>query len=91
MLYLGTKISVNIISDFLGKLLKLYLAFGNTEIHLENMFNIPGGQLVNSDFLPDININQRDKTVKINGEKGTLTYEKNAEFIFICFFIDYYS
>ena len=43
-------------------------AFAN---HLENMFNIPGGQLVNSEFLPDININQRDKTVKINGEKGT--------------------
>ncbi|MCT7567409.1 Ig-like domain-containing protein [Aliarcobacter butzleri] len=39
--------------------------------HLENMFNIPGGQLVNSDFLPDIKVNQRDKTVKINGERGT--------------------
>ena len=43
-------------------------AFAN---HLENMFNIPGGQLVNSDFLPDININQRGKTVNINAEKGT--------------------
>ncbi|MFY4803173.1 Ig-like domain-containing protein [Aliarcobacter butzleri] len=39
--------------------------------HLENMFNIPGGQLVNSDFLPDIKVNQRDKIVKINGERGT--------------------
>ncbi|MDN5085489.1 Ig-like domain-containing protein [Aliarcobacter butzleri] len=39
--------------------------------HLENMFNIPGGQLVNSDFLPDIKVNQKDKTVKINGERGT--------------------
>ncbi|WP_123377133.1 hypothetical protein [Aliarcobacter butzleri] len=39
--------------------------------HLENMFNIPGGQLVNSDFLPDIKVNQKDKRVKINGERGT--------------------
>jgi len=45
--------------------------------HLENMFNIPGGQLVDSTFLPDIKVNQRDKTVKINGEKGSFNDVNN--------------
>ena len=43
-------------------------AFAN---HLENMFNLPGGQLIDSDFLPNIKVNQVKNTVTINGQSGS--------------------
>ncbi|WP_257118534.1 Ig-like domain-containing protein [Aliarcobacter vitoriensis] len=43
-------------------------AFAN---HLENMFKLPGGQLVDASMLPDIQVNQRSKTVTINGKSGS--------------------
>lgn len=40
---------------------------------LENMFNLPGGQLVDCSRLPDIHVNQVKDTVTINGQKGSFS------------------
>lgn len=40
---------------------------------LENMFNLPGGQLVDGSRLPDIHVNQVKDTVTINGQQGSFS------------------
>ncbi|WP_152018455.1 glycosyl hydrolase 108 family protein [Aliarcobacter butzleri] len=41
--------------------------------HFENMFKLPGGQLVDASMLPDIQVKQKNKTVTINGKSGSFS------------------
>ncbi len=45
---------------------------------LTNIFNLPGGQLVDASLMPDININQFKKKIFINGYKGSFSTAKET-------------
>ncbi|RXK13690.1 hypothetical protein CP985_13280, partial [Malaciobacter mytili LMG 24559] len=45
---------------------------------LTNIFNLPGGQLVDASLMPDINISQFKKKIFINGYKGSFSTAKET-------------